>query len=61
VALQVDTRVECACFQRMKLKHDKLLSSFAFTFNLRPYVKDNARLTGVSDAMLKVGRCRLTL
>jgi len=37
----------------MKLKYDTLLSSFAFNLNLRPYVKDNARLTGVSDAMLK--------
>jgi len=26
-------------FQRLNLKFDKLLSSFAFNFNLRPYVQ----------------------
>jgi hypothetical protein len=42
-AVQVDsikTRVESAfgvCKQRLKLKYDKLLSSFAFKFNLRHY------------------------
>jgi len=31
--------VDSAWFHRLKLKCDKLLSSFAFTFNLRRYVK----------------------
>ena len=29
-----------ACFQRLKLKHDKLLPNFAFNFNLRPSIKE---------------------
>jgi hypothetical protein len=41
--LQVDsikTRVESAAwYQLLKLKYDKLLSSFAFEFNLRRYIK----------------------
>jgi hypothetical protein len=28
------------CNQRLRLKYDKLLSSFAFKFNLRHYIKD---------------------
>ena len=28
-----------ACFQRLKLKYDKLVSNFAFNFNLRRYIK----------------------
>ena len=37
----IKTRVESApgvCNQRLKLKYDKLLSSFAFKFNLRRYI-----------------------
>jgi len=41
-AVQVDTRVGSAWFHRLKLKYDKLLSSFAFNFNLRPYTLDRA-------------------
>jgi hypothetical protein len=33
----VETSVESAWFQRWKLKYDKLLSSVAFSFNLRRY------------------------
>jgi hypothetical protein len=34
----IKTRVETAAwFQRLKLKYDKMLSSFAFKFNLRRY------------------------
>ena len=33
----VETRVQSAWFQRLKLKYDKLLSSFAFEFNWRQY------------------------
>ena len=36
--------------KRLKLKHDKLVSSFAFIFNLRRYIPG-----------CKVGRCRLTV
>ena len=35
--------MERACFHRLKLKYDELLSNFAFNFNLRRYV--------VADAM----------
>jgi len=31
--------IESACFQRLKLKYDKLLSNLAFNFNLRCYIK----------------------
>ena len=47
-AVQLDTiktRVESApgvCNQRLKLKHDELLSSFAFKFNLRRYTAVSA-------------------
>ena len=33
----IETRVDNTRFQRLKLKCDKLLSSFAFNLNLRPY------------------------
>ena len=36
-ALQIETRVESASFQRLELKYDELLLSFAFNFNLHPY------------------------
>jgi hypothetical protein len=36
--MHVKTRIESAWFRRLKLKHDKLLSNFAFNFNFRPYV-----------------------
>ena len=29
-----------ACFQRLKVKHEKLLSNFAFKCNLRLYIPD---------------------
>jgi hypothetical protein len=34
---RVESRVESAWFERLKLRYDKLLSSFAFNFNLRRY------------------------
>ena len=36
---RVDSHVESAWFKRLKLRYDKLLSSFAFNFNLRRYTK----------------------
>ena len=33
-------QVDPTCFQRLKLKRDELLSSFAFNFNLRPCAED---------------------
>ena len=47
-------------FQLLKLKYDKLLSSFAFNFNLRHYNWESAPLEGFEAAFIKVGRCRLT-
>ena len=51
--------------KRLKLEHEKLLSNFAFNFNLRRYTE------GIPDKQIKmlsedvpcaeVGRCRLTL
>jgi len=41
-AVQVDPRLTLHAFRdfrRLKLKHDKLLSNFAFNFNLRPSSK----------------------
>ena len=35
--VQVETRVESAWFQPVKVKYDKLLSGFAFNFNWRPH------------------------
>ena len=49
-------QVDPACFQRLKHKHDQLLSNFAFNSNLRPFIEKRADLL----ANL-VGRCRLTL
>ena len=46
--LQVESRVESKWFQLLQLKYDKLLPSFAFNFNLRPYTL--GRLDGVSSA-----------
>jgi hypothetical protein len=44
--------------KRLKLEYDKLVSDFAFNFNLRRYIMD-----ALDDAIqsVKVGRCRLTL
>ena len=43
--VQVESGLECAWFQRLKLKYDKLLPGlFAFKFNLRP---QNKALKGV--------------
>ena len=38
--MRVETRVQSAWLQRLKLKCDKLLSGYAFEFNLRRYIKD---------------------
>ena len=35
----IEARIEGAWFQRMILQHDKLLSNFAFNFNLRHYTE----------------------
>jgi len=37
--IQVKTRVESASFRCLKVKYDKLLSRFAFNFNLRPFTQ----------------------
>jgi len=39
----VETRVETAWCQRLKLKYDELLSSFGFNFTLRRYPLDHLR------------------
>ena len=53
--MQVDgikTRVESAAwFQRLKLKYDDLLSSFAFKFNLRHYIQAPAFLRSCGAAL----------
>jgi len=46
---------------RLKLKYDKLLSSFAFKFNLRRYIADLATGERVREILDVVGWCRLTL
>ena len=53
--MHVESRVECAWFQPLRLKYDNLLSSFAFNFNLRSYGKvyptglpPNPRLLGLT-------------
>jgi len=43
--MQVETLFESVWFQRLKLKHDTLLSCFAFDFNVRPYSWDNKART----------------
>jgi len=61
-AVQVETRIESACLQRLKVKHDNLLSSFAFKFNLRPCnMVASCALSGVESATTMVGWCKLTL
>jgi len=53
--VQVETRVESAWFlQLLKLKYDKLLSSLAFNFNLRPYITGCARLDGVEQPVCPI-------
>jgi len=48
--------------QRLKLGYHKLLSTFAFNFNLRHYAKvENVLKQCELVAMAMVGRCRLTL
>ena len=59
------TRVESAygvCNQRLKLKYDKLVSSFGFNFNLRQYTQVTfadittvAAFTSTKEAAFKVG------
>jgi len=46
--------------KRLKLKHYKLLSSFAFNSNLRRYIKAMMVKRNL-DLTNEVGRCRLTL
>jgi hypothetical protein len=69
----ITTRVESACgvcTQRLKLKYDKLLSSFAFKINLSHYSKGELDFGAVNTFMMtllqenslnlyrsKVGRC----
>jgi len=45
----VEGRVQSAWFQVLKLKHDKLLSTFAFNFNLRHYTMRVAAVFAVYD------------
>jgi len=47
----VEARVEIAWFQRLKLRHDNMLSNFAFDCSVRRYTMAVA---------YKVGRCGLT-
>ena len=56
---RVETSDESACFQLLKLEYYKLLSNFAFDFNLRRYSLAATAL--VSAAASPVGWCRLTL
>ena len=72
-ALQLQLHPACtllACFARLKLKDDELLSNVAFNCNLRHYNKVH-RLTeqyrmhphicaAVSRLFYQVGQCRLT-
>jgi len=46
--------------KRLKLKHEELLSSFAFNFNLRLYILNLQSAAGLT-ALDLVGRCRLTV
>ena len=46
-----ETRVETACSQRLKLNHDRLLSSFAFNSNLRQYTWGSAAETARAAAV----------
>jgi hypothetical protein len=51
--VQVETRVvESAGFQRLELKYDELLSSLAFSFNLRPCNKAQMKKALVAAAKL---------
>jgi hypothetical protein len=43
----VETSVESALYQHMKLECDEPLSNFAFKFNLRRYTKDYLRFTAM--------------
>jgi hypothetical protein len=67
----VDPRVETACFQRLKLKCDEPLSSFAFKFDLRHYKQElwdakhawgaeriRCMILQLGGFYLKAGRCR---
>jgi hypothetical protein len=54
----VETRVESAWCQLLKPKYDKLLSSFAFKFNLRQYIKDHPVAFKTYKKYI-AGRCRL--
>ena len=62
---RVETRVESAWFQRLKLGYDEPLSNFAFILNLRRYTAGCMveELRAKGDQALRqysvVGRCRL--
>ena len=47
--------------QHLKLEYDKLLSAFAFKFNLRRITESAAEPSAASESAAEVGRCRLTL
>jgi len=51
--------------RRLKLKYDRLLSNFAFNFNLRRHnlfvrIFDMRHVAAAGPASPSVGRCRLT-
>jgi len=48
--------LKAPCFQRLKLKYDKLLSSFAFNFDLRRYIKGGGKGILAMAAALLPGR-----
>ena len=51
----IETCVETAWLQRLKLKFDKPLPSFAFNFNLHPYIKGVFIFCGVLASFLSLG------
>jgi hypothetical protein len=66
-AVQVDPMkpmLKAPISKRLKLEHDKLLSNFAFKFDLRRYnegIKEKERRLFEELDAAKVGRSRLTL
>ena len=59
--LAVDPTLAFRDFQRLKLKHGKLLSKFAFNCYLSHYAEAADEDTkGKLEALFTVGRCRLT-
>ena len=51
------TKIDPPCIQRLKPKHDKLLSNFAFKCNLRHYTEEAANAPCVGP---QVEPCRFT-